>query len=309
MNFLSMDYFVMVAKERSFTRAAQRLYITQQTLSAHIAALEEEVGSQLFIRHVPLELTHSGQVFLRYASEFQRKLNDMEQEMGDLTGNQRGLLRIGIASTRGRAIMPTLIDGFQEQYPHIAVHLTETTNEKLRQSLLDREIDLAIANFPEVVPGVELADFYQEEIVLLVSHSLLERCCPGIGQEAIQKAVQGDLSALRSCPFLMNGPQDISGKFGRELLARSGVIPEAKVESSNVETLLDLCARGAGACFCPENLVNTALTPEQAAALEIVRFGEDTRYMIRFGYLKQAYHWSVISNFIDMARQLIPNQQ
>lgn len=59
MNFLSMDYFIMVAKERSFTKAAQRLGITQQTLSAHIANLEREIGCGLFIRHVPLELTYA----------------------------------------------------------------------------------------------------------------------------------------------------------------------------------------------------------------------------------------------------------
>lgn len=56
MNFSSMDYFVMVAQERSFTRAAERLHTTQQTLSAHIANLEKEMGSRLFERSVPLHL-------------------------------------------------------------------------------------------------------------------------------------------------------------------------------------------------------------------------------------------------------------
>ena len=64
MNFASMDYFIMVAREKSFTKAAQRLYITQQTLSAHIASIEKELGCSLFVRHVPLELTYAGQVFL-----------------------------------------------------------------------------------------------------------------------------------------------------------------------------------------------------------------------------------------------------
>ena len=60
MNFLSMKYFLMLAEERSFTKAAERLHITQQTLSAHVAALERETGAKLFVRHVPLELTDSG---------------------------------------------------------------------------------------------------------------------------------------------------------------------------------------------------------------------------------------------------------
>ena len=67
MNFSSMDYFVMVARERSFSRAAERLHITQQTLSAHIAKLEGELGTKLLVRSVPLELTYAGEVFLEYA--------------------------------------------------------------------------------------------------------------------------------------------------------------------------------------------------------------------------------------------------
>lgn len=86
MNFSSMDYFVMTAQEGSFTRAAERLHITQQTLSAHIANLEREVGSRLFVRSLPLELTYAGQVFWEYAVEFRRKLQFLEREMGDIAG-------------------------------------------------------------------------------------------------------------------------------------------------------------------------------------------------------------------------------
>ena len=72
MNFSSMDYFITVARERSFSRAAERLHITQQTLSAHIAGLEKELGTKLLVRSIPLELTYAGEVFLGYAVDLQR---------------------------------------------------------------------------------------------------------------------------------------------------------------------------------------------------------------------------------------------
>ena len=72
MNFLSIEYFAAVASEHSFSKAAKRLGITQQTLSANIAALERELGCTLFVRHVPLELTYAGTVFARYAQRFRR---------------------------------------------------------------------------------------------------------------------------------------------------------------------------------------------------------------------------------------------
>ena len=117
MNFSSMDYFVMVARERSFSRAAERLHITQQTLSAHIAKLEGELGAKLLVRSIPLELTYAGEVFLEYALDFQRRASSLEREFQDITENQRGLLRIGINYTRGDIVIPPLLIRFQQEYP------------------------------------------------------------------------------------------------------------------------------------------------------------------------------------------------
>lgn len=63
MNFQTMEYFTAVVEKRSFTKAAESLHITQQTLSAHIANLEKELGCALLIRHIPLELTYAGKYF------------------------------------------------------------------------------------------------------------------------------------------------------------------------------------------------------------------------------------------------------
>lgn len=272
----------------------------------HIAGLEKEVGNQLLVRHVPLELTYAGQVFLEYAMDFQRKLNSMQQDFSDISGNQKGLLSIGIGSTRGRAIMPILIEEFQKQYPQIAVRLFEASNGLLRQNLIDGEIDLAIANFSESITGVELHDFYEDEIVLMVSNELLDTVYGDATEAIIQKIDSGNLSVLQSCPFLINSPLDIAGRIGRSFLQQAGVLPFVKVEALNVETLLDLCARGVGACFTPELLARTTLSAHQMKKLRVFHFGKDARYMIRFGYRKQAYCWSVITNFIEIARGLIP---
>ena len=114
MNFLSMKYFTTVARIRSFTRAAAELKITQQTLSAHIAGVEKELGCTLLVRHVPLELTYAGEVFLRYAAGFQKNYEQMVMELNDISENHSGLIKDGVGYTRGLAIMPNLIDEFQK---------------------------------------------------------------------------------------------------------------------------------------------------------------------------------------------------
>ena len=65
-----------------------------------------------------------------------------------------------------------------------------------------------------------------------------------------------------------------------------------------------LAALGAGACFCPQNMVHATLTPQQRDRLQVFRLGEEGRCMIQIGYLKQAYPWSVITNFIRLAQEM-----
>ena len=123
MNFSSLSYFEMLARERNFTRAAQRLHITQQSLSSNIAKMEQELGCQLSSRHVPRELTYAGEVLLRYASTFREEYRAMQQEFCDISQNQRGVLRIGVTYTRGRTILPDIIQSFQRQFPAIQIDL------------------------------------------------------------------------------------------------------------------------------------------------------------------------------------------
>lgn len=291
MTFSSVSYFIALARERSFTKAAQQLHITQQSLSAHIAALEQELGCQLLVRRVPLELTYAGTVFLRYAQNFQQELDELHREFSDITHNQRGVLRIGIAFTRGRTIMPGLITAFQAQYPNISIELSEAPNRILHHNLLNREIDLAIANFPETLQGAQLEDFYREEVVLLLSRELLERC-----------PFDGDLSALRNCPFVLGNSNDIAGRIGRDAIAAAGFQPIVKAKSDNMETILSLCVRGVGACFCPEILADAVLSPADREKLCLFRLGEEAKYPIRFGYLKSSYQWNMIEEFMRLAR-------
>lgn len=303
MNFATMEYFTMLARERSFTRAADRLHITQQSLSSHIGKLEKELGSQLIVRHVPLELTYAGEVLLRYAASFREEYAVMQQEFCDISQNQRGLLRVGITYTRGRTIMPNIIQPFQEDFPAIRVDLVEDTNDALRRKLVDGEVDLAIANFPSNIPGVTLHDFYHEEVVMLISRELFASLYGNAADERKERFEGGDFSAIDGCPLVLNSIDDIGGHIERSLLKRAGILhPRIMATSNNVETLLALCIRGVGACFCPEILARSALTREQFSSLMLLRLGETARYRIRFGFLAHSYQWSIIDAFMNVAR-------
>lgn len=80
MTLIQMQYFVATADELNFTKAAAKLYISQQSLSASIAALEAELGCQLFIRKTPLQLTYAGEEFLKYANDILHKIETMKHD-------------------------------------------------------------------------------------------------------------------------------------------------------------------------------------------------------------------------------------
>ncbi len=80
--------------------------MTQQTLSAHISAVERELGCQLFVRHIPLEITYAGKEFLKYAESIRRQVREMRRAFGEIAGEEKGQLQIlpGAAGAGGRVV-------------------------------------------------------------------------------------------------------------------------------------------------------------------------------------------------------------
>jgi len=300
MNFKSIDYFLSVARERSFTKAAQQHHISQQTISADIAALERELGQLLFLRKVPLRLTYAGEVFLRYAQTFQNNYNAMLQEFRDIAKEETGILRIGVTHARGHALMPKLIAAFQQQYPNVAIHLLEDSNERLQKHLLEGSVDLAIANYTQAPSDIELIPFYREELVLLIADRLLEQVYGSSKMQVLQRLHLGIYTDLNDCPFILGIPDDIGGAIGRRFLRQQRLQPAIQAQSENMDTLLSLCTLGVGACFSPENLTRTTLSEDQFSELHVVRLPE-AAYQIHFGVLKNTYQWSMIHAFIESA--------
>jgi len=95
-------------------------------------------------------------VLLRYAADFQKSHTAMQREFSDIAQNQKGLLRVGIAAARGRAILPETIFRFQQRYSNITVNLEEGSNSALHQMLLNGILDIAIADFSGTMPDISL---------------------------------------------------------------------------------------------------------------------------------------------------------
>lgn len=303
MNFSTMDYFVAVAEERSFTKAAQRLAVTQQTLSANIAAAERELGVRLLVRRTPLELTYAGEEFLRYARTFQRERRTMVREFQDIAGDEKGVLRIGVTATRGHIIMPSSIAAFQRQHSGIRVVLNEGENEELIQLLHEGRLDMVIATFGQTNPQLTVKRLFREEVVMLVAQSLLDEVLGPRQNTAIRRAEQsGDLSGFDKLPFLLVGKRDTPGTVARDAFERAGIHPDIKVVSKNTETLVALALRGVGATMCPAELVATTFPNPEDAGMRVLHLGPRAHYDISVAWRSTEHPWSMITSFWEVLR-------
>ena len=309
MNFATMDYFVALAEELSFTRAAERLSVTQQTLSAHIANLERELGVPLVYRRVPLRLTGAGEVFLGYARRFQAQQRSMKQEFLDIAGDERGLLAIGTAATRGHTIMPRALELFATAKPRVNIILNEGENTELIELLREGRLDMVVANVPKPASGgLVVQELYQERIVLIVADALLEQLYGDPAEVVAQVERQGNLSPLASCPFMLLGEGDEPGDLSRALLAQAGIEPWVRVLSTNTETLVDLAVRSEGACFTPADLVPAMLGSEKPEGMRVIDLGPEAFIPIHVAWRAEEHVWSVIETFADCLQELYGEQ-
>ena len=304
MNFQSIRYFLQVARKRSFSQAAEELFITQQTLSASIASLEKELGCKLFVRHIPLELTYGGELFLQYAKTFEQNYERMERDFAEIGAGIRGRLRVGVAVNRGRLLMPKVIHAFHETHPMVEVEVVEGKNDALVEALHEGEIDLAVADFPDDFRGIALEPYYEDEIVLAVSDDLLRT----IFSDRMDKikttlAETRDVRLLVEAPFLMSSALSVSGRIARKLIRQAGIVPQIKTSSGNMETLIEMCYLGEGVCFCPEKLLRNLLSEEQLTAMTVLRFPDGgTRYTVQFGWPNAEKDWPLRRDFIHLAK-------
>ncbi|MCC8061220.1 MAG: LysR family transcriptional regulator [Clostridiales bacterium] len=256
-NFLNLEYFLAAADELNFTRAAKKLYISQQSLSNHIAHMEKEFGVQLFNRSTPLTLTYAGQALKVRARQLLDIRDETYRELTDIKDFTIGRLTIGLSHTRGRFILPEILPLYKERFPNIDLRLLEDNFRVLENALLHGEIDLIIGMLPFHVSDVETVPICKEEVLLAVPNAVLERCFPGRLDEIRNQLEQHtDLKLLRDCPFLLINPGNRVRTLADEMFDEAQITPNIVLETENIETVLALAIKGLGITFYPKMFIS-----------------------------------------------------
>ena len=243
---------ITVAEERSFSKAAKKLYIAQPSLSQSIGSMEEEYGVKLFDRSTtPLTLTYAGELFLESAKSMLDIEKELRMKMYDITGNRRGRIAIGMSVIWGMQLIPAIFPAFRHEYQNVELKLVENSREKLTQLLLDGSLDMIVSNQYQTEHNLKYIKVYEDEVLLAVpsSHKLASKFLHN------ERLPEIDLYDFRDEPFILSNPGQGLRKSADEVFDQYGIRPNIILETQNVETALSLVSKGMGCTFILESVI------------------------------------------------------
>ncbi len=307
MNFRNLQYFLAAAEEKNFTHAARRLYISQQSLSGHVAKLEEELGVSLFERGPELKLTYAGERLALIARQICSLEQEILREAGEISDHRRGRLRLGISYTCGRAMLPVLLPEFCKSHPLVEISLMEGNHRQLNEWLRQGEIDVLIGYMPIDVQGAQVSVLLRERLFLACPRPFSLEVFGG-DEEAIRRAREegADLRLFSGQPFILlktgNRIRAMLEQYSRSL----GFLPRVLLETENIETAFALAQQGMGVTVYPELFLRALHADEggKDSALDLFPLpGADSIGALAVAFLESGYRSPAVLDFIALCRR------
>jgi DNA-binding transcriptional LysR family regulator len=237
-----LRYFIAVAEERHFGRAAQRLHMAQPPLSQQIKQLEEQLGTQLLIRTTrKVDLTPAGQLLLERSRTLLGDLEALEQDVRQIGLGASGVLRVGFAGTATYRHMPAIVQAASERLPGLRLNVQgEMLTQQMELALEEHKLDVAVLRPPVRSADLELKFLEQDELVAALPADL-----PLAARERLAVA---DLAGER---FVAYPGFSVVNTVFHEACRQAGFRPNVVQEAQETSTLLSFVAAGLGIALVP----------------------------------------------------------
>ena len=177
MDLAQLHVFLTVARERSFSRAAEKLYRTQPAVSIAIRKLEESVGQPLFVRGArQAKLTDAGELLRDYAERLLNLRDEIQKGMEDLQGLRHGRLSLGVNESSIHALLPTLAR-FRRLHPDVDLAVHRTFSRDIPREVLNYRLDLGVVSYVPQDHKLSAAEIFRDELTFVVypRHRLARR--------------------------------------------------------------------------------------------------------------------------------------
>lgn len=311
--FHHWEYIYQVYQEKSFSRAADKLHITQPSLSLTIKKAEEQIGASIFDRSsTPVRLTEFGEKYIHAVETIKKMQSDLEDYICDVNELKRGHISIGTGNFFLSYLLPPMLSYYRAAYPQIQIDIYENPTKDIIQKLSSGLIDIVISNSVLCEPEYKGYLITKEKLVLAVPSA---RCPEGASKEAkltfdglygenAEEGACADLNDFAELPFIMLKPGNNTRTITDKLFAAVGVSPHITLELDQAATMYRLAASGMGAA-----IVSNTLAKMVGPLGDIIFFrlgGECTSRNICIYTKGGAAPSRAAAAFIDMALDYIP---
>ena len=306
MNFLHLKYFLMVAEELNITRAAERLYISQQSLSNHISNMERELNVKLFTRSPKLSLTYAGDQLVQTATQILDLHSQFLTKVGDINRHYLGALRVGISHTCGLALLPEILPAFREEFPLVEFALFEGNSTQLETELSHGRVDLVICFQPIILEGVKSVPLTEQKLMMVVPKAVTDQLFGSEAADIRRRFAEGaDISVFRDQSFILIKKGNRTRNIVDNYFNRYNFRPKLILETENTVTTLAMAKAGIGITICPE-LFLRAFPSATAAEEDVDLFpltDPSTFSKLVVGYRSDRYLSHFGERFIELAQE------
>lgn len=241
--------FVSVARSGSFRTAASENNVTQPAVSQHIRLLEKRLNCKLFDRSTKTAaLTSAGEIFLNYAQQILEIYQKAENEIGELSEESTGSIRIASIYSMGLYLLKPVMQHFMKKYPGINIQLEYRQNERIYEMVRTNVADFGLIALPQERAGIAVKIFARDRLTLVQSR-----------KRPFFKKSRVPLKALNGVKLVAWDPHTPTGRLIVEFLRGHNINPEIIKESDNIETIKNGVEIGMGCSILPESTVQFEL--------------------------------------------------
>lgn len=308
MNSRQLEYVVTVAEEGSFSKAAKKLIISQPSLSQYVQKLEQELGTQLFIRSSPLKLTYEGRIYVKSAKRILSEEDMMRKTIFDIVNDKIGEITVGAGQYNNAFLLPHIVQRFQEKYPRVKVIMKEAIEPFLFEMLDKGDCDLIFTTMkPENdLEQYEVIQLRKEDYLLAVPAKL-----DPMGEDYEVNMINekdrifplADINQFKMLPFIFIGNEAIAlYKMLENLCKKEKIKPVTEIDCANITVVLHLVSAGAGISIVPSSAVFLYMD-ENIHFYKIEQIKNSRK--LNLVYVKEKHLANNAKHFIEISKEML----
>ena len=276
MNTTDMLWFMELCKDFHFTNAANRLFVSQQTLSNHITQLENELGTRLLFRQPTPGLTPAGEVFYSFCHKFLEDNYRLQDQLAIVNKQERGTIRLGASQYRLNSSFPHVISQFNKKYPHVSFELQESPSAKLEEMTSDGLLHYCIVIQSEPTPNLLAHKLMDDKLYVCIPDKLLQlnysRDEIAVLKEKMRTGLEvSDLSRMPVCML-----ENRMGMMISDCFHQAGLVPEVFMTSTHMHDTSLVCEKGLAVCFITQaGLASEDMTQKRINVVPLLQQGKN----------------------------------